>query len=308
MADLVNSDGKKRIEWVGLLFLLAVSAGWGFNWVVMKNLIAEWPPLSSRGLAGIVGALGLMLAAKVSGERLKVAEGEWPRLLLAAFLNVTGWMGVGGLALLWLSAGESVIVAYTMPAWAALFAWLILGERFTLLRALALILGIAGVVILFSGHLFSGREMSFGLTKWLGLASVLFPAIGFALGAVLMKRTPISLPPIASAAWQIGLGSIPTVIVGFLWEQPQFASLTWVGWLSLLWFAVITLGACYLFWFAALRRLPAGVAAIGTFLVPVIGVLAGGFVLGEQLTWRELVALACTASGILLAARGAQKN
>ena len=99
MADLVNSDGKKRIEWVGLLFLLALSAGWGFNWVVMKNLIAEWPPLSSRGLAGIDGALGLMLAAKVSGESLKVAEGELPRLLLASFLNVTVWIGVGGRAL-----------------------------------------------------------------------------------------------------------------------------------------------------------------------------------------------------------------
>lgn len=307
MADLANLDSRTRIEWVGLLFLLAVSAGWGFNWVVMKNLIAQWPPLSSRGLAGIVGALGLMAAAKVSGESLKVAEGQWPRLVLAALLNVTGWMGVGGLALLWLSAGESVIVAYTMPAWAALFAWLILGERFTLLRALALILGIAGVITLFSGHLFSGHDISFGSAKWLGLASALIPAIGFALGAVLMKRTPLSLPPIASVGWQIGLGSIPTVIVGFLWEQPQFSSLTWVGWLSLLWFAVITLGACYLFWFAALRRLPAGVAAIGTFLVPVIGVLAGSFVLGEPLTWREMVALACTALGILLAARGAQK-
>jgi len=300
MSDQATSP---RDRWIGLLFLVLVSAGWGFNWVVMKNLIHQWPPLISRGSAGIVGALGLMVIATISGQSLKLEAQYWPRLIRAALLNVTAWMGIGGITLIWLTAGEAAIVAYTMPAWAALFAYLILGEKFTWMKALALVLGIFGVIILFSGH-----SLSFGAGKFWGIAAALCAAIGFAIGTVLMKRAPLPMPPIASTGWQLLLGCIPMIVAGLIFEQARLGDLDALGWASLAWFGFITLGACYLFWFAALRRLPAGVAAIGTFLVPVIGVIAGALVLGEPFGWREIVALACTAIGILLATRAPAKQ
>lgn len=295
-----QQSATRRDTWVGVFFLLLVSAGWGFNWVVMKNLIHQWPPLTSRGSAGIAGAIALLIVASLTGEKIAVARAHWPRLLRASLLNVTAWMGVGGLALLWLTAGEAAIVAYTMPAWAALFAYLIIGEKFTLMRALALALGIFGVVVLFSGH-----SLSFGAGKFLGIGCALFAAIFFAIGTVLMKRDPLPIPPIASAGWQIGLGCVPVLAAGLIFENARIGDLDRLGWISLAWFGFVTLGACYVFWFAALRRLPAGVAAIGTFLVPVIGVICGALVLGEPFGWREVVALACTAIGILLATRPA---
>ena len=59
------------------------------------------------------------------------ADQRW-RVLLSAFLNVTLWMAVMGLALLWLPASEAAVIAYTMPVWTALLAWPLLGERLTL--------------------------------------------------------------------------------------------------------------------------------------------------------------------------------
>lgn len=295
---MTDSASTRRDRWIGLMFLLLVSAGWGFNWVVMKNLIAQWPPLTSRGSAGIVGALGLLAVAMLSGQRLAVERRYWLRLIRASLLNVTAWMGIGGITLIWLTAGEAAIVAYTMPAWAALLAYLIIGERFTWTKAVALALGIAGVIILFSGH-----SLTFGLGKVWGILAALGAAIGFAIGTVLMKRDPLPLPPLVSTAWQLLLGCIPMLLAGFVFESARVSDLDALGWASLVWFGFITLGACYLFWFAALRRLPAGVAAIGTFLVPVIGVLAGAAILGEPFGWRELIALCCTGVGILLATR-----
>ena len=52
--------------------------------------------------------------------------------MLAALLNVTGWMVLMGLALLWLPASEAALIAYTMPVWASLLAWPVLGERPTI--------------------------------------------------------------------------------------------------------------------------------------------------------------------------------
>jgi drug/metabolite transporter (DMT)-like permease len=67
--------------------------------------------------------------------------------------------------------------------------------------------------------------------------------------------------------------------------------------------AAVSLCLCYLTWFAALRRLPAGAAAIGTLLTPVVGVLAGAAALGEPIGVREALALVLTLGGILLALR-----
>ena len=56
-------------------------------------------------------------------------------------------------------------------------------------------------------------------------------------------------------------------------------------------------------WFAALERLPASMAAIGTMLVPVIGVLSAAAVLHEPLGVREITALVVTLGGVTMALR-----
>src|SRR4051794_8252490 len=133
-----------RSRRIGLLCLLVTAVGWGLNWPVMKLLLREWPPLAARGTAGIAAALGLALLAVLRGERLAIPPRAVPRLLLAAALNVTAWMGLATVSLLWLTAGEGALLVYTMPIWATLLAWPILGERPTAGRLAALALGVAG--------------------------------------------------------------------------------------------------------------------------------------------------------------------
>ena len=97
------------------MFLAITSVGWGFNWPVTKFLLGELPPLTLRGVTGVIGALLLATLAMARGQTLRVDRRLWPRLMLAALLNVTGWMVLMGLALLWLPASEAALIAYTMP-------------------------------------------------------------------------------------------------------------------------------------------------------------------------------------------------
>jgi len=53
----INRAG--RLSPLGLILLAVTSVGWGLNFPIMKHLLTEWPPLSSRGLCGIVGAAAL---------------------------------------------------------------------------------------------------------------------------------------------------------------------------------------------------------------------------------------------------------
>jgi drug/metabolite transporter (DMT)-like permease len=289
---------RARITPAGLMFLAITSVGWGFNWPVTKYLIGELPPLTLRGLSGVVGALLLACLALTRGQSLYVPRKMWGRLVLAAVLNVSGWMVLMGLALLWLPASETALIAYTMPVWASLLAWPVLGERPTLLRTLALVMAFAGLASIMGGNGIAASE-----AKLPGIIMALIGSIGFAVGTVLSKRRPLHLPPIPGAAWQVGLGCLPVAIVGLAVETAHWDAVTPLGGWLLVYSVLGQFCIAYVCWFAALARLPASVAAIGTMAVPVIGVITSALALGEPLGAGQIAALVFTLAGVALATR-----
>jgi drug/metabolite transporter (DMT)-like permease len=283
---------------LGLVVLAIASVGWGLNYPIMKHLLTEWPPLSSRGLCGIAGAAALALIALVRQQTLRVPRGMWLRLLLVSTLQLGGWVAFMGLALLWLSASEAAVLGISIPVWVAFLARPILGERLSLLRALSLTVSLAGIAVLIGG---SGFEAS--VEKLPGILFALAGAVCVALGTVLTKHFPLAMPPLSLAAWQVGLGCLPIAIIGLAVERPQLAALSSIGWASMLYLTLIQFCLCYVCWFAALERLPAATASIGTLLVPVVGVLAAAVMLHEPLGLREVAALAITLGGVAVALR-----
>lgn len=298
MLDSTKPVLQPRIAPAGLMFLAITSIGWGFNWPVTKFLLGELPPLTLRGVTGVLGAVLLAALALARGDSLKVAPAIWPRLATAAILNVTGWMVLMGLALLWLPASEAALIAYTMPVWASLIAWPVLGERPTVLRTLGLVLAFAGLA-----SIMGGNGIAASAEKLPGIIMALCGAIGFAVGTVFSKKYPIHLPPITAAAWQIGIGCLPISIIGLLIETSHLDKVTPVGWWLLVYSTVVQFCIAYVSWFAALARLPASVAAIGTMAVPVIGVVASAIALGEPLGPGQIASLIFTLAAVVLATR-----
>jgi probable blue pigment (indigoidine) exporter len=290
--------GRPRISPLGLVFLAIASVGWGLNFPIMKHLLTEWPPLSSRGLSGLVGAAALAVIALARHERLDVPRPMWLRLLLVSTLSIGGWVAFMGLALLWLSASEAAVLGISIPVWVAFLAWPILGERVSVLRAFSLMVSLVGIAVLLGGN---GIEAS--VEKLPGIACALAGAICTGLGTVLTKHFPLSMPPLSLAAWQVGLGCLPIAVVGLLVEHPQLAALSGIGWASMIYMTLIQFCLCYVCWFAALERLPAATASIGTLLVPVVGVLAAAAMLHEPLGLREVAALVITLGGVAVALR-----
>ena len=280
------------------MFLAITSIGWGFNWPATKYLLGELPPLTLRGTTGVVGAGLLAVLALIWRQSLRVPRELWPRLALAAFLNVACWMVLMGLALLWLPASEAALIAYTMPVWASMLAWPILGERPNLLRVISLVMAFAG-----PSAIMGGNGLAASMEKLPGIIMALGGSIGFAVGTVLAKKLPLHLPPLTAAAWQIGIGCLPITIIGLLIEKADAAALSAVGWILIAYSILIQFCIAYVSWFAALARLPASVAAIGTMAVPVIGVVASAIALHQPLGTGQIAALVFTLAGVALATR-----
>jgi drug/metabolite transporter (DMT)-like permease len=231
-------------------------------------------------------------------QSLHVPREIWPRLLVAAFFNVAAWMTLMGLALVWLPASEAVLIAYTLPIWASLLAWPVLGERPNLLRVISLAMAFAGLAAILGGHGFAAS-----LEKLPGVLMALGGSIGFAIGTVLTKKYPLHLPPFPAAAWQIGLGSLPVAVIGLGFEHADVGKVSSFGWFLIFYCTVVQFCVGYVCWFAALSRLPASVAAIGTMAVPVIGVVISAIALHEPLGIGQIAALGFTLAGVVLAIR-----
>jgi drug/metabolite transporter (DMT)-like permease len=288
-------DAARRDKWIGSLCLGVTAFGWALNWPLMKILLQQWPPLFSRGLAGVVSALILFSIAKARGQSLEVPRETIPRLLFASFTNVFAWMGFGTVAMKFVPVGEGALIVYTMPIWAMLLAWPLAGMRPKFSDIAAIVLGFGGLAILLGGN-----GLSFDGGRIIGIVLLFSAAILFAIGNIL-NRAPLPMPPLVVVAWQVGLGCLAMLILGIAFEQPDVGALTAGGLACQIYMTLVPMGICYLTWFETLRRLPPSSASTGMLLVPLIGVISAALILGEPLGLREVVAMALVLGGVTLA-------
>lgn len=280
-----------------MVLLLFTACCWGLTWPQAKYLLGMLPPFTMRATCAVFGCLVAFGLAVIRRERLCPPRAQWGRLLLFATLNYGAFIALTAQALAWLTASQAVVITYTLPIWASVCAWPMLGERPTAGRVLAIILGLGGVALMVDlGGAGAGPHELPGVALALGAAML------FGLGTVIAKRRPLALPPVTSVAWQALLGSIPVGLLA-LTEHPVWSGVTTLGWSAVAYMATLPMTVAYLTWFRALRLVPASTAATTVLISPMVGVISSSLMLGEALGPRQIVALAMTVTGVALAAR-----
>jgi drug/metabolite transporter (DMT)-like permease len=265
------------------LMLVALSVAWGFTWPAMRIALAEIPPFSMRTVSVGLGAACLLATVKLQGRSLALGGlRDWLHVLVTALLNIIGFTMLSSFALLMAATGRVAMLSYTMPIWAAVFAWFVLGERFSPPRVLALALCAAGIAILVYPLAAHGIP--------LGLLLALLTGVFWAAGTVYLKWARIRGDTIAVAAWQLTiafvfiLACLPLVEGSLHLSQaslPAVAGMVWTG--------LIGSGLAYFLWFAIIGRLPAMTASLGILSAPVIGVISTAIMLGEVPTVADMI-------------------
>ena len=268
------------------LLLAALTFGWGFNWPTMKLALAEIPVWSFRGVSVVLGAAGLFAIARIGGLALLPPRDQWGRVALTALFNVTLWNVLIGYGLKLLPAGRSVILAYTMPLWVVLLSGLVLGEPLTRRRIAGIALGMGGMLLLIV------HELGAMQAAPLGTALVIAAALSWAVGTVLLKRFPTRMPTASFTGWQLLLGGIPIVLGALILDRGAWHPISPVAWFAVAYNVVIAFVLCYWAWYKLVGTASAGVSAIGSLLIPVVGVFSSMLVLGERPSLAEYAALA----------------
>jgi drug/metabolite transporter (DMT)-like permease len=260
----------------------------------MKLILGEVPPWQFRALTGIAGALTLFALAILLRERLAVPRRQWLALTAAALLNVTSWFVLIAYGVKLMASSHAAILSFTMPIWAALFGAAFLGEKMTARRLVSLGMGALGVAALLS-HDFAAIGGS-----PLGAALTLVGAANWATGVLIQKRVRWEIPPLSLAAWQVMIGCLPILVVALVAEPFVYHRASWPVLSATAYLTFVAIAFCYYAWFQVVQIFPTHISAIGSLLVPIVGVASASLFLGEPFGWRELAALLLVVGAVAL--------
>jgi drug/metabolite transporter (DMT)-like permease len=267
---------------------------WGSNWPILKMGVAEIAPLTFRSLTLPFAAIGMMLAAKASGDSLRIPRELWMKVAILALFNITGWNAFVLFGLRELPAGRGSILAYTMPIWATAIAAVLLRERLNRRKVTGLALGIAGMAILL------GEEVQAFSRAPFGAVMILIASVNWAFGTVLLRKWQMPISQNTMSGWMMLTGWVPLALAApFFDAQPlaELAAMTWRGWFAILYNVFLGGTLAHWAWFTIARTLPVAVSSLSSLPVPVVGVFSGMLILGERPATQEWIAL-----GLVIAA------
>jgi drug/metabolite transporter (DMT)-like permease len=276
---------QQKHDTTATLMLIALGFCWGLTWPAMRISLDEIPPLSLRVVTLGIGA-GLLFVVGSLQRRSFALKGakHLAHLSVAGMLNVLSFSLLSVIAMMFAATGRVAMLAYTMPIWAALFAWLILGERFTRARLIALALCAAGMGILIWPLLEQPSTL-------IGLLIAMTIAVSWAGGTVYVKWARLTGDPVVNAAWQVFVAFLIVVaLLPFFEGSLHLSQAHAPAILALIWSGLLGSGLAYFLWFGIIGRVPAMTASLGVLSAPVIGVVSTAFMLGEWPTGGDIVA------------------
>lgn len=286
-----------RLWWL----LAALTLAWGFNWVAMKLALAEVAPWTFRSMCLGLGSGVLFLVLHLSGQKIVWPRGQWARLCMLAFLNITGWNILVAYGLKLIPSGRASILGYTMPALAIPLSVWLLGERLTAAKAVGLALGLAGLALLL------GEGFAALGAAPVGSLLVLGAAVSWALGAVLQKKYPVAMAPGPYTAWLLLLGGVPIYIGAALLEDPRaLAEVGASAWLGTAYNVFIAFAFANWAWIKLATSVSVTVFSLSIMVIPAVAVLGGIVFLGERPSVTELAALVLVLASLATVVRPAR--
>ncbi|OIQ81832.1 putative inner membrane transporter yiJE [mine drainage metagenome] len=279
-----------------VLALVALTAIWSTNWIVMKLAMADAGPLPFS-LLRYAGATALLFALLLQrGESL--APPPLRATALIGLTQTTGFTALAQWALVHGGAGKTALLVYTMPFWTVLLARVFLHERLRGAQWVSLLAAAGGLLLIL-------QPWSAGLQLGSSLLAV-GGGISWAAATVLSKRLfarhPVSA--LRLSAWQMLFGT--AFLLPLAWLAPG-RGVHWtpdlVG--ALLYNVVLASGLAWTLWQFVVQRLAAGVAGLSSLAVPLTGVLLAWALLGERPNAFEAagIVLLGAALALLLRAR-----
>lgn len=269
-----------------LLAALAVVLIWGSNFVAMKHSLRDFTPFQLGAVRYVFAALPLMLFVK--RPQLPV---RW--LVWYGLAQGVGQFGFVFIALrVGMTAALASVLMQTQVFFTTLLGMLLLKEHIGGPLRAGLVLAAAGLGCFALNYV--GGNNAAHETTWLGLVLMLCAASMWGVANIITRKVQQAHPSYDAfqfVVWSSVVPIVPFIALSLLFDAPEArwqwlhaSADAWAGAAYLGWVATIL---AYGLWTVLLKRHPANRVAPFSLGVPVVGLAAGIWLLGESVTpWQ----------------------
>lgn len=264
----------KILVWIILCLI------WGSTWIFIKVGLGDLPPITFSAARFGLSVLILAPLIKIFGFSMPRTRSEWKLMALTGFLQFS----LNYSAVFWseqyIESGLAAVLQSMITVFGLLLAWIFLpAEKITKRKIIGVALGIVGVAIIFIDQLRVENWMAFA-----GCVAIVLGAYAAAQSSILIKAKGSGLHP-ASLVFSQMICGLPVIIAYALIKEGNPLKLywSWTAILCVVYLAVAGTIAAFWLYYWLLSRIESTKAMMISLVTPLLAVMIGAIVLGENL-------------------------
>ncbi len=284
----------QELPFLAAIFTVCLCALFGANAVAIKISLSGLGVFTTAGLRFSIASVAVFIWALVTGRSLKIKKGQIHQLLIISGI-FTVELSLFYLGLSKSNASRATLLINLQPFFTLFLAYYFIpGDRITRRKTLGILMGFAGVAFVFLEK--KGVTSDFRI----GDLMILVAAFLWSCSAIYTKKIISAFKPFHMVFYPMILSTPFFFLEGFLWDKSMIAHVDAAILGAILYQGLVTASFCLVAWMTLLQKYGAVSLHSFIFIMPVSGVVLGGFFLGEPITVNLLMALLLIVSGILL--------
>lgn len=259
---------------------------YGANYLAISETVRHGLPTVTSGGVRYMFAGVVTLAVLAARRRPIGLNRTTARTTMLCGLLCLGVFGFVALAEKQISSGLAALVVSSVPLVVVALRLAVDRERLSIVLIASVIVGFVGVaIVVISQGGGTGGSV-------LGLALVMITALGLGTGTFLIPKLRMPKETMVSGGWQLVWGGLALVIVGAArgeWSGFHFSSVTVDAWLAFAYLMTLGTFATFLSFVWLLKQVPVSQVAAAGYVNPIVAVLLGWVLAGEQLATPSLI-------------------
>ena len=260
---------------------------WGGSFIATKIALAEVHPMTVVWLRFAMGVVVMGAVVILRKQLLRPSAADLAYFTGLGFLGIAfhQWLQSNGLVTA--QAGTTAWIVSSTPIFMALLGWLVLRERLGWQRTAGIAIAALGVLIVVSkGNLASVAAGRFGTP---GDFLVLLSAVNWAVFSVLSRKGLRKHSSAGMMFWVMTMGWLLSTLLFLAGPGPaDVLHLSARGWTAVAFLGIACSGLAYVFWYDALRALPASQVGAFLYIEPLVTVVVAAAMLGEPILLATL--------------------
>ncbi len=289
-----NLPQNRELSLWAAVFTILLCTIFGANAVAIKISLAGLGVFTTAGIRFSMAALAIFVWARYTGKSFRIKKARYGSLLIVC-ISFTVQLALFYLGLSHTNASRGTLMVNLLPFFVLFLAhFFIPGDRINSRKFWGIVLGFSGVAFVFLD--WENLASSFRI----GDCIILTAAVFWSCNIVYIKKIINDFEPFHLVLYPM-IFAVPFYLLGALvWDAPMVTRIDPMIVGSLFYQGLVTAAFGFVAWNTMLQRYGAVSLHSFVFIMPVAGVVLGGLVLDEPITWNILVALVLIASGILV--------